>query len=184
MMQTDQYIELQSAINQLSAEAKCVLCFNLLEINYEHIRWYSEELHQDITPLVKLRTKLHNFLIGELKSFANLQRFHDEFLEWQVTIPENDCLAYRIFNLNLSGYTTCCDNFLDKDSLDAGLFFLSHQNIFEEMDALGCDTTEYQTYLFEFTKSQIQELKDISALPVKKNLVLWDTSDQSTFFGL
>src|SRR5690606_5403143 len=82
-------------------------------INAPHVSFWAETQHSSAEPYQKLQTKLLAWLRGELKSEANLLRFHEAFCEWRDAQPEDDSLAWRLLQFCCAALHSACETLFD-----------------------------------------------------------------------
>src|SRR5690606_3240140 len=92
---------------------RIAFCTSLAVINAPHVSFWCETQHNSAEPYQKLQTKLLAWLRGELKSEANLLRFHEAFCDWRDAQPEDDSLAWRLLQFCCAALHSACETLFD-----------------------------------------------------------------------
>lgn len=168
----------------LSGVAKSTFCLNFVRINQPHVDFWSGEFTVNVQAFTKLSAKLESYLIGDLKSFNNLQRFYEEFFNWKEELAEHDCLAQRIVDLCFSTMCVAIDSLIDEECNDIEFVIAGTQELFDEMQELGCDADVYRDQFMQFTDAAIAELQATTQRPVSRDCIARANISDATLFGL
>lgn len=142
----------------LSQWRRSAYCSAMAERNRNHIILFSDMLEQDSKPYSKLLTKTWSFLEGELKSVDNLERFFNEFDQWQTELlHEQDSFGAEAAQQACQSLYSASYALLDETANDCDLVQLSNQQLFSAMGDMGQDVEELQQRQQEF-EEQVFEL--------------------------
>jgi len=126
-----------TSFSQLSAWQRAAFCLSIAERNHVHVLMVCELNEPEAInsqPYTKLTNKMWAYLTGELKSEKNLQRFIEEFYQWQeLNFAELESFGEQAAAITRQALTSACDSLFD-DSLDE--CELVSQSIFELLDDL------------------------------------------------
>lgn len=168
----------------LSSLQRSALCAALAQINAPHVQFWQEHQNIDCAPYVKFLSKHLSFLRGELKSEANLLRFHDEFMTWRETLTEADNLAFRILELCNACLHSALESLFDPDCDDMALILGSLTALWDEMDALGHDTQDLRHYWQELQAEILEQVSAKAQRPLAKDYFLLLKNADVSLFGL
>lgn len=156
----------------------------LASINSAHIQFWQDTQEVDCAPYFKLLGKVLNFLRGELKSEANLTRFHDEFYQWREALVAQDNLAFRLVELCNAALHCAVESLFDPECNDLLLLQGSLENCWEEYDELGADSTELKNYWQEIQQEIFTLVNEQSAIPLPKEYFLLLKETDISLFAL
>lgn len=156
----------------------------IANINSPHVQFWGEIHNTDIEPFSKLLTKALSFVRGELKSEANLLRFHDEFCTWREAQQEDDSLAYRILELCAAALHSTCESLFDKECDDTELLQGSVDSIWAEMEELGSETQDLRLYWQDIQGELNEIIGDNSQIPFPKAYFQLLKETDVSLFGL
>lgn len=156
----------------LSQWRRSAFCAAMAERNRNHAILFSEMLEQDSKPYSKLLTKTWAFLEGELKSLDNLERFFNEFDQWQTELlNEQDSFGAEAAQQACQSLYSATYALLDETANDCDLVQLSNQQLFSAMEDMGQDAeelqvrhTEFETEVFELLMSGKPKREVIKAI--------------------
>ncbi|CCK75979.1 conserved hypothetical protein [Oleispira antarctica RB-8] len=127
----------------LSQWRRAVYCAAMASRNRNHVLLFSDMLKQDAAPFTKLQTKTWAYLEGELKSLDNLERFFNEFDQWQTELlKEQDSFGAEAAQQACQSLYSATYALLDESANDCELVQLSNQQLFTEMADMGSETDE------------------------------------------
>lgn len=164
---------------QLSA-----LCAAIASINSPHVEFWGEHAQIDIAPYNKLLTKVLSFLRGELKSQANLARFHDEFYAWRELQVEEDSLAYRILEVSNAALYSAVESLFDSECNDLELLEGALESGWDEMVELGAEVTDLRSYWSEIRAEVLTQVTERRQLPLPKEYFTLIKEADVSLFGL
>lgn len=127
----------------LSQWRRAAYCAAMATRNSNHIVLFSEMLEQEATPFTKLLSKTWAYLEGELKSIDNLERFFNEFDQWQTELlKEQDSFGAEAAQQVCQSLYSASYSLLDDSANDCELVQLSNQQLFTAMEEMGNETKE------------------------------------------
>lgn len=142
----------------LSQWRRSAFCAAMAERNRNHVILFSDMSEQDSKPYTKLLTKTWAFLEGELKSLDNLERFFNEFDQWQsVLLNEQDSFGAEAAQQACQSLYSASYALLDETANDCDLVQLSNQQLFTAMEEMGQESAELALRQSEF-EQQIFDL--------------------------
>lgn len=142
----------------LSQWRRSAYCAALTQLNINHIILFSDLNEQNPKPALKLLTKVWSFLEGELKSLDNLERFFNEFDQWQNQLLTNlDSFGAMAAQQACQSLYSAAYALLDESANDCDLVYKSLQQLLEEMKEMGAETEELIQQQQEFD-TQILEI--------------------------
>ena len=144
-------------------------CAAVARINRSHLTFWCEHQNYQDQPFVKLINKLDAYLKGELKSLANLERFHAAFAEWRNDFPEDDNLAYRIAELVCSALYSGVEAILDPECDDIPLLNGNIQDLYQEMASLSDHTDDMRQYWSDIQSALTDVLAEQQSTPVNRD---------------
>lgn len=151
----------------LSQWRRSAFCSAMAERNRNHAILFSEMLEQESKPYTKLLSKTWAFLEGELKSLDNLERFFNEFDEWQTgLLNEQDSFGAEAAQQACQSLYSASYALLDETANDCELVQLSNQQLFAAMEDMGQDISELQERHHEFERQTFDLL--ISGKPKRE----------------
>lgn len=156
----------------------------LASINQAHVQFWQDSQKIDCAPYVKLLSKVLSFLRGELKSEANLLRFHDEFYQWREALEPADNLAYRILELCNAALHSAIENLFDTECDDTELLLGSLNDCWEEMAELGADTQDLKDYWQEIQAELNAIVSANSKIPLAKDYFALLKDLDTSLFGM
>ena len=165
------------------AISRSLWCYLLVESCMPHLQLQSEEIQTDFSPWYKLLTKLRAYLTGELKSDANLMRFHEDFYQWHETLAMGDSLNSDIIQICASATNSAIDSLFDPECNDIELITKAVESIYEEIDAMGGSAKELKAYWQELNSEFWQEVRNIKQRPISTEL-LTNLKAEVSPFGL
>ena len=166
----------------MSPIQRSALCASLAAINSPHIQFWGEHTDTDTTPYTKLLTKVLSYLRGELKSQANLLRFHDEFYAWREQQNEEDSLAFRLLELSNAALHSAVESLFDPECNDVELLQASLNQCWDEMAELGAETADLRSYWADIKEEVLNSVSDKRQLPLPNEyFVLIKEADVSVF---
>ena len=163
---------------------RIALCASLAVINAPHVSFWSETQHNSAEPYQKLQTKLLAWLRGELKSEANLLRFHEAFCDWRDAQPEDDSLAWRLLQFCCAALHSACETLFDPECDDTELLLGSLEALWAEMNELGAETGDLRQYWHSLQQELPDLIKDNTRLPFPKAWFAWLQEADVSLFGL
>lgn len=127
----------------LSQWRRSAFCAAMAERNINHVLLFSEMSEQDSEPFKKLLSKTWAFLQGELKSIDNLERFFNEFDQWQnALLAEQDSFGAEAAQQACQSLYTASYALLDDSANDCELVHLSNQQLLTEFVEMGNEGEE------------------------------------------
>lgn len=168
----------------MSPIQRSALCAALAAINKNHIEFWAEHQQTSIAPYTKLLSKVLSFLRGELKSQANLLRFHDEFYDWREQQTEDDSLAYRIFELSNAALHSAVESLFDPECNDIELLQASLNQCWEEMTELGAETADLRNYWSDIRQEILNTVTEKRQLPLPKEYFTVIKEADVSLFGM
>lgn len=159
-------------------------CAAVAEINTAHLAFWCEHCKYDYKPYDKLSQKLSSYLRGELKSLANLERFHETFAEWRADLPRDDNLAYRIAEFCCSALYCGVESILDPECDDIDLLRGNIQDLYTEMSYLSDEVDLLKDYYQDIERALTEVLPNISQPPVDRALFDLTKQIDTSLFGL
>ncbi|MFY9180264.1 MAG: hypothetical protein WAO12_10890 [Venatoribacter sp.] len=169
---------------QLSNLQRSALCAALANINLPHLEFWQEAQQVDCLPYHKLLIKVLSFLRGELKSEANLLRFHDDFVTWRDGLDEADNLAFRIVDFCNACLHSALETLFDPECDDMALIEGSLASLWDEMEALGSSTNDLRQYWQDIKTEVLGAVGFKSQRPVAKAYFLALKEADVSLFGL
>lgn len=127
----------------LSQWRRAAFCIAIAERNKNHAFLYSEIQEQDPKPYTKLLSKTWAFLLGDLKSIDNLERFFNEFDQWQNNLLENqDSFGAEAAQQACQSLYSASYGLLDETANDCEFVQLSNQQLLNAFIEMGNDGDE------------------------------------------
>lgn len=127
----------------LSQWRRAAYCAAMATRNSNHVILFSDMLEQEATPFTKLLSKTWAYLEGELKSIDNLERFFNEFDQWQTELlKEQDSFGAEAAQQACQSLYSGSYALLDETANDCEFVQLSNQQLFTAMKDMGSDTQE------------------------------------------
>lgn len=122
----------------LSQWRRSAFCAAMAERNQYHTLLFSDLLEQNPLPYTKLLSKTWAFLEGELKSINNLERFFNEFDQWQTELLKHqDSFGAEAAQQACQSLYSAAYALLDDSANDCELVQLSQQQLFTAMTDMG-----------------------------------------------
>lgn len=168
----------------MSPIQRSALCATIAAVNAPHIRFWAEHTQSDTSAYTKLLTKILSFLRGELKSQANLLRFHDEFYAWREQQAEEDSLAYRVLELSNAALHSAVESLFDPECNDLELLQASLSQCWDEMTELGAETNDLRAYWADVKEEVLNNVTDKRQLPLPKEYFALIKEADVSLFGL
>ncbi len=138
-------------LETLSQWRRAAFCVAMAERNRNHVILFTDMLEQDSKPYTKLLSKTWAFLEGELKSLDNLERFFNEFDQWQSALLDNkDSFGAEAAQQACQSLYSASYALLDETANDCELVQLSNQQLFSAMEEMGNDIEELSSRHNEF----------------------------------
>lgn len=142
----------------LSQWRRSAFCAAMAERNRNHTILFSDMRDQDSKPYTKLLTKTWAYLEGELKSLDNLERFFNEFDQWQTELLNGqDSFGAEAAQQSCQSLYSASYALLDETANDCEFVQLSNQQLLTEMADMGQENTELASRHSEF-EQQVLEL--------------------------
>ncbi|MEN9464683.1 MAG: hypothetical protein RL217_864 [Pseudomonadota bacterium] len=163
---------------------RSALCAALAQINSPHVQFWQEHQNIDCAPYFKFLSKHLSFLRGELKSEANLLRFHEDFMNWRENLAEADNLAFRILELCNACLHSALESLFDPDCDDMALILGSLTALWDEMDELGHNSQELRLYWQELEAEILAQVGQKAQRPLAKDYFLLLKDADVSLFGL
>lgn len=163
---------------------RSALCTALAAINAPHVEFWGEHTQVDTAPYNKLLTKILSFLRGELKSQANLLRFHDEFYAWREQQTEDDSLAYRILELCNAALHSAVESLFDPECDDLDLLEGTLNNCWDEMAELGGEVSDLRNYWSEVKNEILASVSAKRQIPLPKEFFAVIKDADVSLFGI
>ncbi len=161
---------------------RSALCAAIASINSAQVQLWAEHAQVDTAPYSKLLSKVLSYLRGELKSQANLLRFHDEFYAWREQQEGEDSLAYRILELCNAALYSAVESLFDPDCDDLELLEASLESNWDEMIELGAEVSDLRSYWADIRSEVLSIVTDKRQLPLPKEyFALLKDADVSLF---
>jgi len=156
----------------LSQWRRSAYCAALTQLNINHIILFSELNEQNPKPAQKLLNKVWSFLEGELKSLDNLERFFNEFDQWQnQLLKELDSFGAMAAQQACQSLYSAAYALLDESANDCELVYKSLQQLLADMEEMGAETEEllqqqqaFDTQLIELLTSGKPKRETIQAV--------------------
>jgi uncharacterized protein YjaG (DUF416 family) len=127
----------------LSQWRRSAFCGAMAQRNINHVLLFSDMCEQDPSPFSKLLSKTWAFLQGELKSIDNLERFFNEFDQWQnALLADHDSFGAEAAQQACQSLYSASYGLLDDGANDCELVQLSNQQLLTEFAELGNDSEE------------------------------------------
>lgn len=138
----------------LSQWRRAAFCCAMAERNQNHVLLFCDMLATESTPFTKLKSKTWAFLEGELKSLDNLERFFNEFDQWQSNLFEKDNSNQGSFGAEAAQQAcqslySASYGLLDESANDCELVKLSNQQLFAAYADMGDDMAQQSIELKE-----------------------------------
>jgi uncharacterized protein YjaG (DUF416 family) len=138
----------------LSQWRRSAFCAAMATRNSNHAVLFSDMLEQDAKPFTKLLTKTWAYLEGELKSLDNLERFFNEFDQWQTELlKEQNSFGAEAAQQACQSLYSASYALLDDSANDCELVQLSNQQLFTAMADMGSDSQALSERHNEFEKA-------------------------------
>lgn len=138
----------------LSQWRRAAYCAAMATRNSNHVVLFSNMLDQQATPYTKLLTKTWAYLEGELKSLDNLERFFNEFDQWQTDLLEGkDSFGAEAAQQACQSLYSASYALLDDSANDCELVKLSNQQLLMTMQDIGSETKDLIERHNEFEQS-------------------------------
>ena len=166
------------------ATQRAAWCAAVAKINRAHLEFWCERNEYPAAPFIKLSNKLDAYLKGELKSLANLERFHAAFADWRNDLPEDDNLAYRIAELVCSALYSGVEAILDPECDDTVLLSANIEDLYQELASLSDHSNEMQEYWLEIQQALNETLADSKSTPVSREYFDMLKQVDTSLFGL
>lgn len=163
---------------------RSALCTAIAAINLPHIEFWAEHTQAETVPYTKLLTKVLSYLRGELKSQANLLRFHDEFYAWREQQTEEDSLAYRILELCNAAIYSSVESLFDPECNDIELLEGTLESCWIEMTELGAETSDLRNYWAELRAEILSYVSDKRQIPLPKEYFALIKDADVSLFGI
>lgn len=127
-------------LETLSQWRRAAFCAAIAQRNINHVLLYCDMREQDPKPYTKLLTKTWAFLLGDLKSLDNLERFFNEFDTWQNTLlEEQDSFGAEAAQQACQSLYSAAYGLLDETANDCEFVQLSNQQLINEFIEMGND---------------------------------------------
>lgn len=167
----------------LSQWRRSAFCAAMAQRNINHVLLFSDMCEQDPKPFSKLLSKTWAFLQGELKSVDNLERFFNEFDQWQNTLlADHDSFGAEAAQQACQSLYSASYGLLDDGANDCELVQLSNQQLLTEFAELGNDSDELIERHNEFEKTVFELLT--SGKPKRETIIavqkLADSEEESS----
>ncbi len=154
----------------LSQWRRSAFCAAMAERNRNHIALFCEMQEQESTPYTKCLSKTWAFLEGELKSIDNLERFFNEFDQWQNELLDNqDSFGAEAAQQTCQSLYSASYGLLDETANDCQLVQLSNQQLLAEFAEMGNESDELKIRQQEF-EQQVYELL-IQGKPKRETII-------------
>lgn len=153
-------------------------------LNIPHIRLLCEHAGTDPEPYLKLCSKVLSFLRGELRSEANLLRFHDAFCDWRQQLAEDDSLNGRIADLSCSALYSAVESLFDPECDDTGLLLGGINELYDELADLGGDADGLRRYWQSLQQEFHEQIADNARRPLPQAFFRWLAETDTSLFGL
>lgn len=170
-------------MNLTTAVARSAFCLAVARINLPHIQMEKAD-GLDTEAFEKLLSKQTAFLRGELKSRDNLARFYEAFEVWRDARPEDDSLAWRISELSCAALYASIESLFDEECDDTALILNNIGDLYDEMDALGADTSGLRGYWADICQEFEAEFAEVRQLPLAKRYFQWLSEMDVSLFGV
>ena len=122
----------------LSQWRRAAFCAAMAERNRNHTILFSDMLDQNSQPYLKLLTKTWAYLEGELKSLDNLERFFNEFDQWQTQLLNGqESFGAEAAQQACQSLYSASYALIDETANDCKFVHLSNQQLFSAMDEMG-----------------------------------------------
>ena len=170
----------------LSQWRRAAFCAAMAERNINHVLLYSDMCEQDPKPYTKLLSKTWAFLLGDLKSIDNLERFFNEFDTWQNTLlEEQDSFGAEAAQQACQSLYSATYALLDETANDCELVQLSNQQLINEFIEMGNEGDDLSQRHSQYE----QDLYDLltSGKPKRETLQLMQklaTSEEESSLGI
>ena len=141
-------------LETLSQWRRSAFCAAMATRNANHVYLFSDISNQEPKPFDKLLSKTWAFLQGELKSIDNLERFFNEFDQWQnELLGDHDSFGAEAAQQVCQSLYSATYALLDESANDCDLVVLSNQQLLTEFSELGNDADELIKRQKEFEQS-------------------------------
>lgn len=168
--------------SDLSPIARSTWCLAVVDACLPHLDLEETESGGDFKHWRKALSKLHAFLIGDLKSESNLERFYNAFSDWEANYETSDSLNGRITALVFSSTHTAFAALFDEDSDDSALIRGNINDLYAELDTLGGDAEGLQAYWQALDTEWCEALKTVRQRPISSaTMKLLQDTDISPF---
>ncbi len=127
----------------LSQWRRSAFCAAMAVRNSNHVLLFCDMGEQDPQAFTKLLSKTWAFLQGELKSIDNLERFFNEFDQWQNALLEKqDSFGAEAAQQACQSLYSAAYALLDESANDCEFVQLSNQQLLAEFADMGNDSDE------------------------------------------
>ena len=140
--------------------------FLIARVNQPHIDLAADSGYSDMSHLNKLLQKTSAYLRGELKSEANLLRFHEAFCEWREQLPDADNLNEAIIQLISSAAYSAVESLFDPECDDTDLLINAVNEIYADMKDAGSDTADFEEYFTSLLDACAEVVNENAARPL------------------
>ena len=124
----------------LSPWRRSTFCCAMAQRNINHILLFCEIQEQDSSPCTKLFSKTWAFLSGDLQSINNLERFFNDFDDWQtLLLKDQDSFGAEVAQQACQSLYAASYALLDDSANDCELVQLSQQQLINNMADMGND---------------------------------------------
>lgn len=142
-----------SDFESLSSWRRAAYCAALSQLNMNHILLFSELKQSDAKPAQKLMSKTWAYLQGELKSLDNLERFFNEFDQWQTSLLDDlSSFGAMAAQQACQSLYSAAYALIDESANDCYPIYMALQQLLEDMAEMGADA--------DGLKQRQQELDD------------------------
>jgi uncharacterized protein YjaG (DUF416 family) len=127
----------------LSQWRRATYCAAMAERNRNHISLFCEMQEQEDKPYAKCLSKTWAYLEGELKSLDNLERFFNEFDQWQNSLLDNqESFGAEAAQQACQSLYSATYALLDESANDCELVQLSNKQLLVEFTEMGNDSED------------------------------------------
>ncbi len=145
----------------LSQWRRATYCAAMAERNRNHISLFCEMQEQEDKPYTKCLSKTWAFLEGELKSLDNLERFFNEFDQWQNALLDNqESFGAEAAQQTCQSLYSSTYALLDESANDCELVQLSNKQLLAEFADMGNDSEDLIARHEEFEQQVYALLKN------------------------
>ncbi|MAD46754.1 MAG: hypothetical protein CMI02_03705 [Oceanospirillaceae bacterium] len=149
-----------------SPARRAAYSFLIARVNAPHIQLAEASGRDDMSALTKLMQKADAYLKGELKSEANLQRFHEAFCQWREQQPAATNLNDSIIELINSALYATVEMLFDGECDDTPLLTGAVNELYADMEAAGTDTQEMIRYFNSLSEACDTVVSDNASRPL------------------